>query len=258
MATIPNPPVEILIRNGSFIRRTYSEVDLGTQQSYLESLMTAKPAFIPGAFKTGNHPSHVCKVPQGELIVMTMLDALPMRTAFAIDNSDPRFLFPVFRIKPEAGEIAVKDNVFPWPSRIWGDLFFIETFMPNGLIHSPISCYLVVLREGEFYFPHYPNNYPSDGRMCMGHDWDVNKAGGFTILQEQYMHAYMSFFSTQLNDDLVTDNSYAMFSRMASEGNPWRVTDAEWAETIRPRSIVTARFLPQIGSFLTSQGYGRP
>ncbi len=253
---MPSDHSEVLLRNGEFVLRSYAETSLGTQESYLRSLMQAQPTFVPNAFKTGTHHSHLVKVPQGDLTIVTKLDALPFRSAFGLDPNHPTLLRPTLRLKPETGEIALKDNTFPWPAA-WGDLFFIETFGQTSSLHLPGLCYLVVFRGGEFYHPAYPNIYSDGGRICMGTEWERSKAGSFTLVQEMYFHSYMSFFSTMMNTDLSTNDTFKFYARTTDEGNPWRAANSDWARANRPSVIITARFFPLIGPFLSTLGYGR-
>lgn len=257
MPSTANPLAEeVLIRNGHFIQRVYTEIDLGSQDAYLRSLVQQQPLITPSLFKTGQNATHACRNTNGETILFTRLDALPFRSAFAVNGASPNLLKPTLHLKPEAGELSFKDNTFPWPA-VWGDLFFIQTFVSFGVVNNPGNCHFVCFREGEFFHTYYPNIFSTDGRVCMGSEWERNKGGGFSLLQEQYMHSYMSFFSTQLNGDLAVDATFKLFARTCADGNPWRAhADPEWAERNPPSSIITARFFPLIGPFLTTHGYG--
>jgi hypothetical protein len=239
------PSEQVLLRAGRFFLQEITETDLGSQDAYIENLVASKMNLVLNAFNVASNTVHLLSGTK-ETVAFTRMEALPFNSAYYL-SEDTSTLYPTFRRVPSEGELTFKDNTFKWPVG-WGSLWFAQIFSNSDpSVFRPGFCYLFAYRNGEFYHTHYPNVYANDGRICMGDAWDRNRMNNQTLLQQLFMHSYMTFLSTQLNTDLCTDDSREVFSRTAK--------DTTWAYGTGDNIILTHRMFPDIAraaGFLTT------
>jgi hypothetical protein len=201
-----NSDAELLLRNGRFVRRTFIEYDLGSQDHLLEKLADSQCLHIHDFMSFNDTPLHLM-VQKQKLLVLSQLKKLPFTTYWSIDPANPKHLTTIF--KPVRGAVKIEDS-FPIPES-WGTLLFAVQFNRTITPAYPEACYLFLYREGELYWFPYPNLF-DNGKVCMGEEWDRKPTLKKDLITD-FIHAHTTFHQTQMNDHLTTQNTQKLFAR---------------------------------------------
>lgn len=200
--------MEIVLREGQFVRRTVQEELLGSQQVLLAECANQQKTFLPRVILMGDKPVSFL-VSKAEFVAITYLDKIPFNTWYMPGNN--RFV-PVFLKSP--GAVLIKDDWIP-PSEI--RLCFALAMRPMG--YDPLNAFLFAEWNKELYRLPYPNVY-ENGKICMGGTWQGQTGNGPAA---NLLHAIQHFYATQINSDLTTPNTKELFAKTMPDGK-WAVT----------------------------------
>lgn len=242
----------VILRSNRFQLETITTEleDLGTQEHHLSQLVPAQAILTPHVGSIGERSVHLLSVATNSStaaswIMLTSMPILPFRSAFIISKSIGGYYVPTSHPAPRNQiERCFKDSDFTVPPS-WGKVVFMVRFVSTGSTGNaaPAQCYLVSLREGEFYRTDYPNVH-SNGLICMGYIWDGNRAGNQPNMMLQFMHCLTTFLTSDMNPDLSTLGTVSAFSRQPTEPYAWR-NDANVASI---RNVISnAAFAPFSG-----------
>lgn len=207
------PPTqnEIVLKEGQFWRRTIEEVPLGRQEAVLAhcasqvSIYLRNIFFVPGK----EHMKISMLVGQKQLVLITELKTLPFKTYFEINDEQPDHLVPVFANHRGAlllSEPVIVDQFFPGSK-----IYFMLNFIRNNRIIEPANCHLFLSRDKELLYFFYPNLF-SDGKMCMGPEWDRTKITSEGPVHD-FAYAINKFYETEMNDHLTGVQTQRLFRK---------------------------------------------
>jgi hypothetical protein len=197
---------EIHIRDGHFYRRSVNEVDLGSQDALLQSLLPPSPQMLPRLLPFNNGHIHL-HVAANCLTLLTEIKGLPFSTWWRL-SPDGVNLLPVFSEVPDSIHIS---DTWMIPAH-WGQMLFALNFTRRAFDPpQPANAFLYVYRSRELFKISYPNIY-TDGRICMGPDWDHRRGLGKDVMSD-FIQAYNTFHATVMSNHLVSNLTYLTFKR---------------------------------------------
>lgn len=197
---------EIHIRDGHFYRRSVNEVDLGSQDSLLQSLLPPSPQMLPRLLPFNNGYIHL-HIASNSLTLLTELKSLPFSTWWKL-SPDGINLLPVFVEAP--GSIHITEAWIIPPH--WGQMLFALNFTRRAFeVPQPANAFLYLYRNRELFRVSYPNIY-TDGRVCMGPEWDNQRGLGKDVMSD-FIEAYNTFYATIMSNHLVSNQTYRTFKR---------------------------------------------
>lgn len=204
------PTTEIILKEGKFWRRDTTERSLGNQDTLIASLAEDVPTMLKNVFMLGDSPVHIlsCK---GSMVMITAVKKLPFKTWWMLQED--LTLRPVWL--QSRGAVEINE---PWivPSIL--SVLFVLKFNRTESINSALvvdTPYLFAYMDGELRHLYYPNVF-TDGRICMGREWDANRTVNSDAMGN-FIHAQTTFFSTAMNQDLVKTNTLNIFRRDVSK-----------------------------------------
>lgn len=195
--------VELMLKEGRFMKRVITEVDLGSQDQMLQSLTEVAPMMLPSLTSYGSMHMHLL-VGKTQAAACVELKQLPFSTWWGFFNGTLRPMF-----YQERGYVKIDE---PWPVPAeFGKCLFTLLLSRNGSRFVSVNAYLFFYKNGELHRIYYPNIF-EDGRICMGAEWDAQRGSGTTLMDE-FSRAYTSFHTTEMNKDLVKVMTYETFRR---------------------------------------------
>lgn len=188
---------EIILKDGQFMRRDTTEYSLGQQDAILQQLVDQQPIMLPYFMPFGDQKLHLL-ISKTSIVVATELKQLPFKTWWKLLPGG-KDLTPTWTDTGLRGCVRIDD---PWvmPANL-GQLIFAVKFARGTGRPTPENGLLYVYRNKELFHLPYPNNY-EDGRICMGDEWDRNRATGKDLVSD-FLHAHTSFHSTIANSHLI-------------------------------------------------------
>lgn len=213
---------DILLKDGRFILRTTTDVDLGSQEKVLREHVQNIPFDIPSAFiLPGGIPVGV-QCTSNSVVAWAEVQKLNLSTVWTITDGGVRY--PVFK-KPQNMQSPPEHEASHLISPIKAGmrLFFLSLmrwdYANKRYIYS--QAYLVARgqKRKEFFRPPLPNIH-SDGKVCMGND--LNAAN--PCLADLFLHVWNHFLASKWNSDLSdnigADMAKALYSIKDNEQQP--------------------------------------
>lgn len=220
--------IEVILKNGHFVRRQITDQSLGTQDAFLAQLIDNTPS-TPSLLanikvKRGHLPEAVFPIcmssSRSELTLCTEIKELPFVSTFE-RMADNRYA-PTYGSEPLPGIPFLRD---PFPvSLLGGRVIFALVFTKTEGTPpwAPAKCYmgLKLNTDNEVRHFNYPNHFV-DGRVCMGRDWDSNQWPRLPNGSPNYASSIIgvfraaleSFHETRVNSDLATRYTPIIFAK---------------------------------------------
>lgn len=249
----PTVRQRLILQEGTFLVEKVELTDIGPQEDLLRSLLSERPMLVTRIADIGGQRLHLIRTKTEEML-FTRLVELPFRSAFIVNRNADNLVTgytPTFRPVPTSSETEVcfRDQAWSPPAEM--SLLFGVVRTLNNPTRVPMSRVMLAgVEDTEFVDTFYPNVYIGNGHVCMGEEF-INSQQVQSALNTSFTTFFITalshFMSTEMNRDLVSENTYRYFSRN-NEGR-WSIHSMRR----RPRQTITSSLLVALGEQLKAR-----
>lgn len=205
--------VELLLRDGVFIKRIVSEHVVGSQDDVLKKFYADIPVDIPFSFVLpGGLPAHL-QVSGATISIWTELVKLSLATVWTLTEGGVRY--PIFKDKAAATPPEHEASHILEPIKAQMRLFLISIAQYDKRTSSYVwaNSYMVARAPGrkECFRPPLPNVF-DDGKMCMGGDYKTAHPCLADLFVHNLQHIERSRWNSHLTEGLDQKTVSALFS----------------------------------------------
>lgn len=228
---------EIIYRDGSFWKRSYEEQEVVLSENVIKSSVKPQAYMVRSAFCVGKTPCDIMAMKDDSIVVGVPVTFIPWKQAYMKTRDSYGYRVPCLNSRGFAGTVSDTEvlDLKVFDRRIpLADGSHVQPWLFIPMMScTPSNVYCLLKYKGEMFLPPLVNIF-TDGRMCMGPEWDNNRRNGMSDIAGVVTHAVHSWMSSIWNDHLKNPHCRRMTS--VDEGGRfyYEMNPKEFANNLTP------------------------